>query len=204
MLFGPCSRRDHRSRLYALWQKRNSDARSVCDYFNGIGASPPAKQQATKQQATMVPEPSKNIPGMSSFDPQIVVLYCQNCVVQDADVAVVAQQARGLAVRPTMIPCSSKVEVSHLLRILEQGADGVELVACPEDKCRFLVGSRTAEKRVRRASGLLEEIRFGGQRLGISRADAPLSAEGLLRRAEARAEAVKPLGPNPMKKGPQP
>ena len=99
-----------------------------------------------------------------------------------------------------MMPCSSKVEIPHVLRILEQGADGVELVACPQDRCRFLVGSLRAEKRIERASGLLDEIRMGGARLGLSRR-AKLAAEDLVALAAARAEAVRPLGPNPMKKG---
>ncbi|MHC4176526.1 MAG: hydrogenase iron-sulfur subunit [Planctomycetota bacterium] len=135
-----------------------------------------------------------------SFDPEIVVLYCQHCVAGDASVTVASQQTRGLSVRPKMMPCSSKVEIPHLLKILEQGADGVELVACPQDRCRFLVGSLKAEKRVDRASGLLDEIRMGGQRLGLSRRT-KLAAEDLIALARARAEAVKPLGPNPMKKG---
>lgn len=133
-----------------------------------------------------------------SFQPEIVVLYCQHSVAGDANVTIGAQQTCGLTVRPTMIPCSSKVEIPHLLRILEQGADGVELVACPQDKCRFLVGSLNAQKRVERASGLLDEIRMGGERLGLSRRE-KLSAEELLALAKARAKAVKPLGPNPMK-----
>jgi F420-non-reducing hydrogenase iron-sulfur subunit len=133
-----------------------------------------------------------------SFAPEIVVLYCQHCVARNANVSVVPQQARGLTVRTTMIPCSSKVEVSHVLKILEQGADGVELVACPEDQCRFLVGSLKAEKRIGRARGLLEEIGMGGQRLGLTRRE-QLSVEELLDLATARAGAVQPLGPNPMK-----
>lgn len=134
------------------------------------------------------------------FDPEIVVLYCQHCVAADANVTIASQQVRGLTVRTSMMPCSSKVEIPHLLKILEQGADGVELVACPQDVCRFLVGSLKAEKRVDRASGLLDEIRMGGVRLGLSRRS-KLSAQDLLALAQARAEAVKPLGPNPMKKG---
>jgi coenzyme F420-reducing hydrogenase delta subunit len=86
------------------------------------------------------------------------------------------------------------------LKILEQGADGVELVGCPKDKCRFLVGSLQAEKRVQRASGLLDEIRMGGERLGLTRAQ-KLSVQELLDLANARAKAVIPLGRNPMKKG---
>jgi F420-non-reducing hydrogenase iron-sulfur subunit len=135
-----------------------------------------------------------------SFDPEIVVLYCQHCVAANGNVTIASQQMRGLTVRPVMMPCSSKVEVPHLLKILEEGVDGVELVACPEDKCRFLVGSLKAEKRIQYASRLLEEIRMGGQRLGLSRKE-KLSAEELLGLAEARARAVRPLGPNPMKKG---
>lgn len=135
-----------------------------------------------------------------SFQPEIVVLYCQHCVAGDANVTIGAQQTRGLTVRPTMIPCSSKVEIPHVLKILEQGVDGVQLVACPQDKCRFLVGSLMAQKRIDYARGLLDEIRLGGQRLGLSRNE-KLSAQGLLALAEARAQAVKPLGPNPMKKG---
>ena len=135
-----------------------------------------------------------------SFEPEIVVLYCQHCVADDANVTIGAQQICGLTVRPTMIACSSKVEIPYLLKILEQGVDGVQLVACPQDKCRFLVGSLMAEKRIEYARGLLDEIRLGSQRLGLSRNE-KLSAEELLALAEARAQAVKPLGPNPMKKG---
>ena len=137
-----------------------------------------------------------------SFDPEIVVLYCQHSVEGSAAVDVASQQMRGLTVRPSMLPCSSKVEIPHLLKILEQGADAVELVACPQDRCRFLVGSLKAENRVDRASGLLEKIGMGGERLGLSRR-AKLSAQDLLALAKARAEAVKPLGPNPMKEGEQ-
>ncbi len=133
-----------------------------------------------------------------SFDPEIVVLYCQHRLAENANLDVSAQQARGMSVRPKMIPCSSKVDVPHLLKILEQGADGVELVACPEDACRFLVGSLKAEKRIERASGLLSTIGMGGQRLGLSR-KGELSTENLLALAKARARAVRPLGPNPMK-----
>jgi F420-non-reducing hydrogenase iron-sulfur subunit len=99
-----------------------------------------------------------------------------------------------------MMPCSSKIEVPHILRVLEQGVDGVEVAACPESKCHFLVGSLRAEKRVDYTRRLLDEIQIGAERLGISRGTG-LSAKKLMGLAERRAEAVKTLGPNPMKKG---
>ena len=136
----------------------------------------------------------------TDFEPEIVVLYCQHSVAQDASITLHSERTSGFAVRSTMIPCSRKVEIPHVPKILEQGADGVELVACPEDKCRFLVGSLMAEKRVERARGALDEIGMGADRVGLSRSER-LSAEGLIGLAEARATAVKPLGPNPMDQG---
>lgn len=136
----------------------------------------------------------------TGFEPEVVVLYCQHCVGAGAEIAVKSQQACGFSARPTMMPCSSKIEVPYILRILEQGADAVEVVACPDGGCRFLVGSLRANKRIDYLRGLLDQINVGAERVGISRGPG-LSAEELLALAASRAEAVKDLGPNPMKKG---
>jgi F420-non-reducing hydrogenase iron-sulfur subunit len=139
------------------------------------------------------------------FEPEIVVLYCQRCVQTrtgetSADIEVEAEHALGFSVQPVMMPCSSKIEVPYILKILERGADAVEVVACPADECRFLVGSLRAEKRIDYVRGLLDEIRVGADRVGISRGPG-LSAQDLIELAAERAEKTKALGPNPMKKG---
>ena len=134
------------------------------------------------------------------FEPEIVVLYCQHCASGQADIATEVSGKSAFAVRCVMMPCSSKVEAHHILKILEEGADGVEVVGCPADKCMLLVGSSRAEKRVNYAAGLLDEIGMGGERVGMSRGQG-LSARGLMALAKARADAVVALGPNPMKKG---
>ena len=103
-------------------------------------------------------------------------------------------------VRSMTLPCSSKIDVSWLFRILEQGADGIEVVGCPKDKCRLLRGSVRAEKRVIYAQSLLEEAGLNPNRLGFSNT-LPTSIDGLMDLARARCKAVEPLGPNPMKKG---
>ena len=130
--------------------------------------------------------------------PEIALLYCQRATREEADVAAAAGSAAGCVVRPTLMPCSSKVEVSHLLRLLEHGADGVEVVACPEGGCRFLEGNDRAERRIGYARRLLDEARLGAERVGLSRGTA-LSAADLVGRAEARARTVRPLGGHPMK-----
>jgi len=131
---------------------------------------------------------------------EVVVLYCQHALCEEAKGSGWSQQTGGLSVRAIMMPCSSKIEVAYILRILESGADAVEIVACPEKSCKFLVGSLRAGRRVEYIRGLLEKIGYGPERVGISRRLSQ-SPEELLHVARTRADAVRPLGTNPMKKG---
>ena len=117
--------------------------------------------------------------------PKIVVLYCQHSVREEGSVGAESEKASGFSVRAVMMPCSSKIRVSQLLGILERGALAVEVVGCPDEKCRNLVGSRRAQKRVECARRLLDAIRVGGTRVGITRKDA-LSARDLVGLAVAR------------------
>jgi coenzyme F420-reducing hydrogenase delta subunit len=101
-----------------------------------------------------------------------------------------------------MMPCSSKIEVSYILKMLESGADAIEVVACPEKSCKYLVGSLRTERRIEYVRGLLKKIGYAPERVGISR-KLSQSPEQLIEIARARADAVRPFGVNPMKKGEQ-
>jgi coenzyme F420-reducing hydrogenase delta subunit len=136
----------------------------------------------------------------SDYDPEVIVLYCQHGLCDKAKASAWSQETDGLSVRAIMMPCSSKIEVSYILKILESGADAVEIVACPEKSCKFLVGSFRAERRIEYIRSLLEKIGYSPERVGISR-KLSQSPEKLIDLARARADAVSPLGTNPMKKG---
>jgi F420-non-reducing hydrogenase iron-sulfur subunit len=137
---------------------------------------------------------------------EIVVLYCQHGICEDAKASAWFQapggEAEGFSIRAVMMPCSSKIEVPYILKLLESGADAVEVVACPEKSCKLLTGSLRAEKRVEYIRGLLEKIGYSPERVGISRKLAQKPDE-LIKSAKARAAAVRPLGDNPMKTGEQ-
>ena len=132
--------------------------------------------------------------------PEIVVLYCQHGICDEAKASAWSQDSEDLSVRAVMMPCSSKIEVPYILKILESGADAVEVVACPENCCKLLTGSLRAEKRIEYIRDLLESIGYSPERVGISRKLAQKPDE-LMKIARARADKVRPLGENPMKTG---
>lgn len=135
----------------------------------------------------------------SPFEPEIVVLYCQHSTDPAVNLPNSYRSRPGFQARFVIMPCSSKVEIEHVVKILEQGVDGIQVVGCPDRVCRFLVGNTKAERKIDYVRRMLAEIGFGVERVGMIRG-AGLSVEQLFELAGERARAVAGLGPNPMKK----
>lgn len=135
---------------------------------------------------------------MDNFEPEIVILYCQNCVADDMELSDSTRRFSGLMMHMVVMPCSSKVEIPHLLKILEEGTDGIQVVRCPDGACHFLDGNIKAENRVAYVRSLLDEIDFGSERVGMVTGNG-FKSEDLFNLAADRAKAVQSLGPNPMK-----
>lgn len=133
-----------------------------------------------------------------SFEPEITVLYCGRGLANGAYLSEGTQKSNGFKVRFIMLACSSKVEVDYLVKLIEEGADGVLLAACPQERCQFMLGSVRAGNRVKYAGRLLDEVGMGADRLGIAQAQ-DISADELLAFAGERAAVIKELGQNPMK-----
>ena len=120
---------------------------------------------------------------------KIVLFYCRNCVSNDKDINILAAKTENFSVRPAVLPCSSKIQAQTILKILDKEADGVEIAACPEGKCHFLVGSRRTKRRVEYVQKLLNEIGVNPDCVGITqRAD--LSCDDLIELAKHRAGAI--------------
>jgi coenzyme F420-reducing hydrogenase delta subunit len=93
------------------------------------------------------------------------------------------------------VPCSGKVDVLHLLRAIQKGADGVYVVGCLEGTCHYNEGNFRARERVNHVRMLLEEIGMEGDRVrmyNLSSGEGPTFAAY----AKEMTEHIKALGPN--------
>ncbi|MGD9975756.1 MAG: hydrogenase iron-sulfur subunit [Desulfatirhabdiaceae bacterium] len=136
-----------------------------------------------------------------NFKPEIVVLFCRQSVDPATDISAVIGLLQVGRSRLVALPCSSKTDVPHILKVLEDGADGVLIVACPDKACRFMVGNVRAEKRIRYVHDLLESAGLGGARISLIRG-VGLTADNLAEQVDQQALAVRSLGINPIKSWP--
>jgi len=102
-------------------------------------------------------------------------------------------------IKVIQVPCTGRVDIIHLLKAIEDGADGVYVAGCLEGECHFLTGNLKAKKRVRYVKKLLEEIGLEPERVemfNLSAGQGPRFAEI----AREMAERVARLGPSPVKR----
>ena len=95
------------------------------------------------------------------------------------------------------LPCSGKIDIMHLLRAFQKGADGVYVVGCLEGTCHYNEGNYRARERVEYVRLLLDEIGIEGDRVrmyNLSSGEGPTFAAY----AKEMTEHIKALGPNPL------
>jgi F420-non-reducing hydrogenase iron-sulfur subunit len=97
------------------------------------------------------------------------------------------------------VPCTGRVDIIHLLKTLEDGADGVYVAGCMEGDCHFISGNLKARRRVEYVQKVLEELGVEKERVAmynLSAAQGPRFVEI----AKEYVGIVKELGESPFKK----
>ena len=101
----------------------------------------------------------------SNHEPVVVAFCCEYCSYNAADLAGSMRLDYSTNVRIVKIPCSGRVDPTHVLRAFEKGADAVFVAGCEEGDCHFLEGNLRAKKRMAWVKKLLEEAGVDPQRL---------------------------------------
>ena len=96
------------------------------------------------------------------------------------------------------VPCTGRVDVIHILKALEDGADGVMVAGCLEGDCHYQSGNLRAKKRVAHVQHILDQIGFSGERVAMYNLSAGMGVR-FAEIAREITEKVRELGPNPIR-----
>jgi len=130
----------------------------------------------------------------NDFKPQIIAFCCSNCASAAADVAEGMKKALPDNVKLIQVPCTGRIEVLHLLKPFEEGADGVYVAGCQEDSCQYVTGVTQAAKRVVHVKKILEELEIEPERVELFHLSAGRGQE-FVEVAQEMTGRINQLGP---------
>jgi len=102
------------------------------------------------------------------------------------------------SIKVVLVPCTGKIDLLHVIRAFELGADGVYGLGCLEGDCHFERGNLRARSRFTEAQRLLDEVGVCGERAqmyNLSSSEAPR----FVQIAEEMVDRIRRLGPSPLK-----
>jgi coenzyme F420-reducing hydrogenase delta subunit len=100
--------------------------------------------------------------------------------------------------RLVRVMCIGRINQALILRAFEYGADGVILLECKDEDCRYGPGPEVGHVNVERVRKLLRLLGIGQKRL-VERSFATHEKEELVRALWKFAEMIEAMGPNPAK-----
>ncbi len=101
-------------------------------------------------------------------------------------------------IKVIMMPCTGRVDILHLLKAFEGGADAVFVAGCLEGECHYLQGNIRAKKRVNKLKKDFPQIGLEPERLemfNLASSEGPKFAAI----ATEMSERAFALGPSPLK-----
>ena len=115
--------------------------------------------------------PVAEVDGVSA-QPAVTVFLCANCA-RPAQAPTSAGRPRPsvpnfgwtIPVRQFLVPCTGRLQPEHVLKAFESGASLVCTVACVEDNCHYLEGSKRCARRADYIRSILQEVGLGAERL---------------------------------------
>ncbi len=136
---------------------------------------------------------------MEEWEPNILVIACNWCTYQAADMAGSLRYCYPPSVKVVRVPCIGRVEPEFVIEALLNGADGVLIGGCPPGDCHYKEGNYKALRRFEWLKKIVEEFGIEPERV---RLEWIAGSEGL-KFAEVMKEfdeTIRKLGPNPLKK----
>ena len=100
--------------------------------------------------------------------------------------------------RMMRVMCIGRINQALILRAFEYGADGVILLECKDEDCRYGPGPEVGHSNVEKVRNLLHLLGIGQKRL-VERSFAAHEKEELVEALRQFSEEIQSMGPNPAK-----
>ncbi len=117
------------------------------------------------------------------------------CMYAAADLAGTMKLQYDLSARIIRMPCTARLDINFILKALQEGADGVLIVGCHPGDCAYKTGNLGAERWVRFARELVDQLGLNKDRVKMVFVSA---AEGDKFATEINkfADEIRKIGPN--------
>ena len=135
---------------------------------------------------------------MPPKDMRLIILGCMQCMYAASDLAGTMKLQYDVSARIIRMPCTARLDLNFILKALQEGADGVLVVGCHPGDCAYKTGNLGAERRVRFARKLIEQLGLDERRVKmvfVSAAEGDKFAEEV----NTFAEEIREIGPNPIR-----
>lgn len=131
---------------------------------------------------------------VKNWEPKIVTFLCNWCSYAGADLAGVSRLQYPHNIRIIRVPCSGRVNPFYILKVLQNGIDGVLVSGCHPGDCHYISGNLVARRKFALLKNFLGYIGIEPQRVQFSWVSA---AEGgrfvdIIRKVTGE---IKELGP---------
>jgi coenzyme F420-reducing hydrogenase delta subunit len=134
----------------------------------------------------------------NGFEPVVIAFCCHYCAYTAADMAGSQRICYPANVKIIRVPCSGKVDILHILKAFENGADGVVVAGCLSGDCHFKTGNVKAARRVAQAKALLADIGIEPERVEMVNLSAGMG-EGFAETARSITEKIRRMGQSPVR-----
>lgn len=105
----------------------------------------------------------------------ITVFVCANCARPAKEPAAAVKSRPEIPdfnwpvrAKQVIVPCTGRLQPEHVLKAFESGSSVVSVIACREDNCHYIEGSRRCSLRLEYIRSILDEIGLGEGRLLLS------------------------------------
>jgi coenzyme F420-reducing hydrogenase delta subunit len=105
---------------------------------------------------------------VKNWEPKIVTFLCNWCSYAGADLAGVSRLQYPHNIRIIRVPCSGRVNPFYILKVLQNGIDGVLVSGCHPGDCHYISGNLIARRKFALLKNFLEYVGIEPQRVQFS------------------------------------